>query len=152
MRAFRAPARGSFFICLRRPLFFQQRQGDIPRPGAGHVLLLSPTASFLSAAKEKRKRNAAKNYVFGFPYAASPAAYLALFRPRGRCTAQISPKYCTVSSSLFAAAFTLKCRCTSFYRGRNQRQRRRRGDSPFDRTTKLNSRDRVVQAAENHKA
>ena len=47
MREFRAPARGTF-------------------------LLLSPTASFLSAAKEKRKRNAAKNYVFGFPYAASP--------------------------------------------------------------------------------
>ena len=35
-------------------------------------LLLPPAASFLSAAKEKRKRNAAKNYVFGFPYAASP--------------------------------------------------------------------------------
>ena len=58
----------------------------------------------------------------------------------------------SVSAPLFAAAFTLKCKCTSFYRGRNQRQRRRRGDSPFDRTTKLNSRDRVVQAAENHKA
>ena len=39
---------------------------------AGEFLYLSPTASFLSAAKEKRKRNAAKNYVFGFPYAASP--------------------------------------------------------------------------------
>ena len=58
----------------------------------------------------------------------------------------------SVSAPLFAAAFALKCKCTSFYRGRNQRQRRRRGDSPFDRTTKLNSRDRVVQAAENHKA
>ena len=45
---------------------------DVPRPGAGKFLYLSPTASFLSAAKEKRKRNAAKNYVFGFPYAASP--------------------------------------------------------------------------------
>ena len=47
MREFRAAARGTF-------------------------LLLPPAASFLSAAKEKRKRNAAKNYVFGFPYAASP--------------------------------------------------------------------------------
>ena len=44
----------------------------VPRCGAGKFLYLSPTASFLSAAKEKRKRNAAKNYVFGFPYAASP--------------------------------------------------------------------------------
>ena len=119
---------------------------------AGKFLYLSPTASFLSAAKEKRKRNAAKNYVFGFPYAASPAAYLALFRPRGRCAAQISPKYCTVSSSLFAAAFTLKCRCTSFYRGRNQRQRRRRKDSPFIRTTKLNPRDRAVQTHNEYRA
>ncbi len=41
---------------------------------------LSPTASFLSAAKEKRKRNAAKNYVFGFPRAASHGFYLAYFR------------------------------------------------------------------------
>ena len=47
--------------------------GTFPRLRARVTcLLLSPTASFLSAAKEKRKRNAAKNYVFGFPYAASP--------------------------------------------------------------------------------
>ena len=72
-RGHSAPRRGSrSYFCLRRPLFFQQRQGGVPRPGAGHVLLLPPAASFLSAAKEKRKRNAAKNYVFGFPYAASP--------------------------------------------------------------------------------
>ena len=43
---------------------------------AGEFLYLSPTASFLSAAKEKRKRNAAKNYVFGFPCAASHGFYL----------------------------------------------------------------------------
>ena len=47
----------------------------VPRPGAGHFLYLPPAASFLSAAKEKRKRNAAKNYVFGFPYAASRGFY-----------------------------------------------------------------------------
>ena len=46
---------------------------------------LPPAASFLSAAKEKRKRNAAKNYVFGFPYAPSPAAYLACFTTRTLC-------------------------------------------------------------------
>ena len=44
---------------------------------AGEFLYLSPTASFLSTAKEKRERNAAKNYVFGFPYAASLIRYLA---------------------------------------------------------------------------
>ena len=36
MRAFRAPARGSFGSCRLRSLFFQQRKGDVPRPGAGH--------------------------------------------------------------------------------------------------------------------
>ncbi len=45
----------------------------------GSLSFLSPTASFLSAAKEKRKRNAAKNYVFGFPCAASPVVYHACF-------------------------------------------------------------------------
>ena len=54
-------------------------QRDIPRPGAGSVPFLPPAASFLSAAKEKRKRNAAKNYVFGFPYAPSLAAYPVCF-------------------------------------------------------------------------
>ena len=51
-----------------------------------------------------------------------------------------------------ADAFALKCRGTGFYRGGDQRQRRRRRGSPFDRTTKNNFRDRAVQAAENHKA
>ena len=49
-------------------------------------------------------------------------------------------------------AFVLKCRRTSFYRGRNQRQRRRRKGSSFIRTTKLNPRDRVVKAADNYTA
>ena len=51
-------------------------QRDIPRPGAGSFPFLPPAASFLSAAKEKRKRNAAKNYVFGFPCAALPVVYI----------------------------------------------------------------------------
>ena len=42
----------------------------------GYFLPMPPAASFLSAAKEKRKRNAAKNYVFGFPCAASHGFYL----------------------------------------------------------------------------
>ena len=56
-------------------LSFPKERG-VPRPGAGHFLYLPPAASFLSAAKEKRKRNAAKNYVFGFPCAASHGFYL----------------------------------------------------------------------------
>ena len=102
--AFPRPGAGGFsFDCLRRSLFFQQRQRGCSAPaGAGLFFWLSPTASFLSAAKrghsalrrgsrsffmppaasflsaakEKRKRNAAKNYVFGFPRAASHGFYL----------------------------------------------------------------------------
>ena len=43
-----------------------------------HVFM-PPAASFLSAAKEKRKRNAAKNCVFGFSCAPSLAAYPVCF-------------------------------------------------------------------------
>ena len=64
------------YFCLRRVTFFSWTRREVPRPGAGKFLYLSPTASFLSAAKEKRKRNAAKNYVFGFPCAASHGFYL----------------------------------------------------------------------------
>ena len=48
----------SFFICLRRPLFFRQRQGDIPRPGAGNVLAFASGGlfSFSSERKEEKKR------------------------------------------------------------------------------------------------
>ena len=56
------------------------------------------------------------------------------------------------AASLFAAAFALKYRRTNLYRGGDQRQRRRRGDDPFDRTTKSNLRDRAVQAADNNEA
>ncbi len=49
------------YFCLRRVTFFSWTRRGVPRPGAGKFLYLSPTASFLSAAKEKRKRNAAKN-------------------------------------------------------------------------------------------
>ena len=57
MRAFRAPARVTFFFCLRRPLFFQQRKGDIPRPGAGELFFVSDGLfSFSSERKEEKKR------------------------------------------------------------------------------------------------
>ena len=70
---------GSALICLRRGYFLFLAKEGVPRSGAGHFPYLPPAASFLSAAKEKRKRNAAKNYVFGFPCAALPAAYPACF-------------------------------------------------------------------------
>ena len=46
----------------------------------------------------------------------------------------------------------LKRRRINFYRGRHQRQRRRRRDDPFVRTTNSNFRDRVAQTADKHRA
>ena len=152
MRAFRVPARGLSFDCLRRPLFFQQRQRDVPRPGAGHVLTFVSDGlfSFSSERKEEKKRRQKLRFwisLRGFTYSLSRRN-----KPRERCAAQISPKYCIVSASLFAAAFALKCRSNRFYRGRDQRQRRRRRDDPFVRTTSSNPRDRAVQTNDTHAA
>ena len=47
--------------------------------------------------------------------------------------------------------YALKHRRINFYRGRDQRQRRRRRDDPFVRTTKKNPRDRAVQTTDNHR-
>ena len=60
-------------------LSFPVDGGSSAPAGAGHFWqfpILPPAASFLSTAKEKRERNAAKNYVFGFPRAASHGFYL----------------------------------------------------------------------------
>ena len=56
------------------------RSGVIPSQcshwrGNPSPFFMPPAASFLSTAKEKRKRNAAKNYVFGFPCAPSHGNY-----------------------------------------------------------------------------
>ena len=59
-------ARSGFLCCHSEPVT------DVTGVGIRSPFLMPTAASFLSAAKEKRKRNAAKNYVFGFPYAASP--------------------------------------------------------------------------------
>ena len=75
---------------------------DVTRPGAGKFLYLSPTASFLSAAKEKRKRNAAKNYVFGFPYAPSHGFYLVCF-----CHANVVPRKFHLNIALSLLLFSL---------------------------------------------
>ena len=58
--------RSSFLCCHSEPVT------DVTGVGIRSPFLMPTAASFLSAAKEKRKRNAAKNYVFGFPYAAAP--------------------------------------------------------------------------------
>ena len=57
-----------------------------------------------------------------------------------------------ISGGQIRPPLQLKRRRINFYRGRDQRQRRRRRDDPFDRTTKSNPRDRVVQTANNRRA
>ena len=106
--------------------------------------------SFSSERKEEKKRRQKLRFwisLRGFTWFLSCQN-----KPRERCAAQISPKYCIVSASRSAAAFALKCRRTGFYRGRDQRQRRRRRDDPFDRTTKSNPRDRVGRATNNYQS
>ena len=102
------------------------------------------TFAISGKSTQKRRSNLRfENPLRGFTYSLSRWN-----KPRERCAVQISPKCCIVSASLFAAAFALKYRRNSFYRGRDQRQRRRRRDDPFIRTTKLNPRDRAVQATD----
>ena len=85
-RPFLCPVGEGFSFCLRRGAF------------------LPPAASFLSTAKEKRKRNAAKNYVFGFPCAASHGFYLVCF-----CHANVVPCkfYLNIALSLLLGALPL---------------------------------------------
>ena len=105
--------------------------------------------SFNSERKEEKKRRQKLRFwisLRGFAW------YLSCQnKPRERCAMQTSPKCCIVSAPLSAAAFALKYRRISFYRGRDQRQRRRRRGDPFDRTTKSNFRDRVAQTTDNHR-
>ena len=48
--------------------------------------------------------------------------------------------------------YALKHRRINFYRGRDQRQRRRRRDDPFVRTTKKYLRDRAAQTTNNRQS
>ena len=127
--------------------------GGSSAPRRGSLLAIPYFASgglfsFNSERKEEKKRRQKLRFwisLRGFTWFLSCQN-----KPRERCAAQISPKYCIVSASRSAAAFALKCRRTGFYRGRDQRQRRRRRDDPFDRTTKSNPRDRVGKATNNY--
>ena len=98
--------------------------------------------SFNGERKEEKKRR--QKLRFWISLRAFARRLSCLFLPRERCAMQTFPKYCIVSASWSAAAFSLKYRRTNLYRGRNQRQRRRRRGYPFDRTIKSNSRDRAV--------
>ena len=113
-----------------------------PRHHAKGTFRAPARGTFAPGGKSTQKRRS--NLRFENPLRAFTQHLSRWCSPRERCAVEISPKCCIVTASLFAAAFALKYRCTSFYRGRDQRQRRRRRDDPFDRTKKSNSRDRVV--------
>ncbi len=143
--------KGGFFHCFVFSFF--SREKGVPRLRARVTLLLFASGglfSFSSERKEEKKRR--QKLRFWISLRGFICRLSCLFSPRGRCAVQTSPKCCTVYAPLSAAAFALKCRRTSFCRGRNQRQRRRRRDDPFDRATKKNLRDRVVETADNHRA
>ena len=120
-----------------------------PRHHAKGTFRAPARGTFAHGGKSTQKRRS--NLRFENPLRAFARRLSCLSLPRERCAMQISPKCCIVSAPLPAAAFALKCRSTSFYRGRDQRQRRRRRDDPFDRTTKSNPRDRAVQTTDNHR-
>ena len=106
--------------------------------------------TFALGGKSTQKRRS--NLRFENPLCAFTCFLSCQNKPRERCAVEISPKYCIVSASLFAAAFALKYRSNRFYRGRDQRQRRRRRDDPFVRTISSNPRDRAVQTNDTHAA
>ena len=110
----------------------------------GGIVVTPVLASLCEGGVTAKGRDGGRDSVrISLPQSASPTAP-SQRGPRNHTSASLA--------SLFAVAFALKCRRSLFYRGRNQRQRRRRRDDPFDRTTKKNFRDRAVQAAENHRA
>ena len=71
--------------------------------------------SFSSERKEEKKRRQKLRFWISLRAFACRLSCLSL--PRERCAMQISPKCCIVSAPLLAAAFALKCKRTSFYRG-----------------------------------
>ena len=85
------PAWESVLFCLRRPLFFQQR-------------------------KKRGKETPPKTTFLDF-LARLHLPLITLNSPRERCAVETSPKCCIVSAPRSAAAFALKYRRISFYRG-----------------------------------
>ena len=71
--------------------------------------------SFSSERKEEKKRR--QKLRFWISLRAFTQHEFRPHLPRERCAMQISPKCCIVSAPLLAAAFALKCKRTSFYRG-----------------------------------
>ena len=69
--------------------------------------------TFAPGGKSTQKRRS--NLRFENPLRAFTCFLSCQNKPRERCAVEISPKYCIVSASLFAAAFALKCRAVWFF-------------------------------------
>ena len=136
------------YLCLILALSFRASDRRHWRGNPSPFLCLR-RGTFAPGGKSTQKRRS--NLRFENPLRAFTCCLSCLLFPRERYAMQISPKCCIVSASLFAAAFALKYRRTSFYRGRDQRQRCRRRDDPFDRTTKECFCDRAVQTIDKHR-
>ena len=69
--------------------------------------------TFALGGKSTQKRRS--NLRFENPLRAFTCFLSCQNKPRERCAVEISPKYCIVSASLFAAAFALKCGAVWFF-------------------------------------
>ena len=69
--------------------------------------------TFAPGGKSTQKRRS--NLRFENPLRAFTCFLSCQNKPHERCAVEISPKYCIVSASLFAAAFALKCRAVWFF-------------------------------------
>ena len=103
------PARDFPFFCLRRGTFFPERKGcSALRRGSLSLFASGGLFSFSSERKEEKKRR--QKLRFWISLRGFTCCLSCLFFPRERCAVEISPKCCTASASLFAAATALKCR------------------------------------------
>ena len=102
-RAHRARGNPSSFVS--DGLFsFSSEKGAFRAPARG---------TFALGGKSTQKRRS--NLRFENPLRAFTCFLSCQNKPRERCAVEISPKYCIVSASLFAAAFALKCRAVWFF-------------------------------------
>ena len=93
--------------CHSEPVTDVTGVGIRPPFYASGGVLLPPAA--------KVPKNAVQTCGLKIPCAASHGFLSCQNKPRERCAVEISPKYCIVSASLFAAAFALKCGAVWFF-------------------------------------
>jgi len=101
------------FSCLPKKSVIPSRRSR--RRGNPFFFASGGLFSFSSERKEEKKRR--QKLRFWISLRAFTCCSSCLLLTRERHAVQISPKYCIVSASWSAVAFTLKYKRTNFYRG-----------------------------------